>query len=167
MTQFTFAQRPLQAPPTPVTVADIMRLPLITVEQGAHVAAAAYLMKHAGVTALMIRNGNSGEPAGIITEGDIAHAIADGKDMNSVRIHDLMTTRPRVINTAMSVRDAAEVMTTGHFRHLPVVGVAGMVGIVDIIDVCRALIDPAPRTCPATAGLEPHGTSDWKDPSRS
>jgi CBS domain-containing protein len=142
--------RPPSPATLPVTVADIMRPTLITVEQGAHVAAAAYLMKHAGATALMIRNGSSGEPIGIITETDVAHAVADGMDVNSVRIHDLMTTRPMVINIATSVRDAAEVMTSGHFRHMPVVSVAGLVGIVDITDVCRALIDPAPRTFPAT-----------------
>ena len=118
------------------------RSPLTTVEQGAHVAAAAYLMKHAGATALLIRDGHTGQPIGIITEADIAHAVADGKDVNSVRIYDLMTTRPTVISTTTSVRDAANVMTSGHFRHLPVVGDAGLVGIVDITDVCRALIDP-------------------------
>jgi len=32
-------------------------------------------------------------------------------------------------------------MTTRHFRHLPVAGDAGLVGVLDIIDVCRALID--------------------------
>jgi hypothetical protein len=53
-----FAQQSFQAPPTPATVADVMRPPLTTVEKGAHVAAAAYLMKHAGATALMIRDGH-------------------------------------------------------------------------------------------------------------
>jgi CBS domain-containing protein len=32
-------------------------------------------------------------------------------------------------------------MTTGHFRHLPVVDDSGLTGIVDIRDVCRALLD--------------------------
>jgi CBS domain-containing protein len=112
------------------------------------VAAAAYLMKHAGATALLIRDGHTGQPIGIITEADIAHAVADGKDVNSVRIYDLMTTRPTVISTTTSVRDAANVMTSGHFRHLPVVGDAGLVGIVDITDVCRALLSPIPMSSP-------------------
>jgi CBS domain-containing protein len=80
------------------------------------------------------------QPAGIITEADIAHAVADGKDVNSTRIYELMTTRPTVIAATTSVRDAAKVMTKGHFRHLPVVGDAGLVGIVDITDVCLALL---------------------------
>ena len=122
------------------TAADIMRPPLTTVNQNDHVAAAAYLMKHAGTTALMVLDTHADQPAGIITEADIAHAVADGKDVNSTRIHDLMTTRPTVISTTTSVRDAAKVMTSGHFRHLPVVGDAGLVGIVDITDVCLALL---------------------------
>jgi CBS domain-containing protein len=126
----------------PATVGDIMRPPLTTVEQNDHVAAAAYLMKHAGATAVTVLDPRTSEPVGIVTEADIAHAVADGKDVNSTRIYELMTTRPTVINTTTSVRDAAKIMTSGHFRHLPVIGDAGLVGIVDISDVCLALLDP-------------------------
>jgi CBS domain-containing protein len=126
----------------PATAGDIMRPPLTTVEQNDHLAAAAYLMKHAGATAVTVLDARTGEPVGIITEADIAHAVADGKDVNVTRIHALMTTRPTVISATTSVRDAAKVMTSGHFRHLPVVGDAGLVGIVDITDVCRALLGP-------------------------
>jgi CBS domain-containing protein len=126
----------------PATAGDIMRSPLTTVERNDHVAAAAYLMKHAGATAITVLDPRTGEPAGIITEADIAHAVADGKDVNSTRIYELMTARPTVISTTTSVRDAARVMTSGHFRHLPVVDDARLVGIVDISDVCLALLDP-------------------------
>ena len=61
--------------------------------------------------------------------------------MDTTRIQALMTARPTVIDAATSVRDAAKVMASGRFRHLPVVGDAGLVGIVDITDVCRALLD--------------------------
>jgi CBS domain-containing protein len=63
----------------PATAADVMRPPPPTVEQQAHVAAAAYLMKHAGTTALMVLDPQAGQPAGIITEADIARAVADGR----------------------------------------------------------------------------------------
>jgi CBS domain-containing protein len=133
----------------PATAADLMRPPLTTVEPQGHVAAAAYLMKHAGTTALMVLDPQTGQPAGIITEADIAHAVADGKNVNSTRIYEVMTTRPTVINTTTSVRDAARVMTSGHFRHLPVVGDAGLVGIVDITDVCLVLLGPDVSRSPA------------------
>ena len=32
-------------------------------------------------------------------------------------------------------------MTSGRFRHLPVMGGPGLAGIVDITDICRALLD--------------------------
>jgi CBS domain-containing protein len=124
-------------------VEDVMRPQVTTVEAGAHVAAAAYLMNHAGATALMIRDGRTDQPIGIITQADIARAIARAKDANSARVHDVMTTRPAVISTTTSVSDAAQVMAIGRFRHLPVVADGnGPVGIVDLTDVCRALTDP-------------------------
>jgi CBS domain-containing protein len=122
------------------TVADVMRPPLTTVNQHDHVAAAAYLMKHAGTTALLVVDAQSGRPAGVVTEADVSHAIADGKDVNDVWVGAVMTTRPAVVTTA-SIRDAAKLMTARHFRHLPVAGDAGLLGVVDIIDVCRALIN--------------------------
>ena len=122
------------------TVADVMRPPPTTVTQHDHVAAAAYLMKHAGTTALMVVDAQTGQPAGIITQADVARAIADGKDVNDVWVDAVMTTRPAVTTTT-SIRDAANIMTARHFRHLPVAGDAGLLGVVDITDVCRALIN--------------------------
>jgi CBS domain-containing protein len=126
----------------PATVADVMHPPVTTVEQGDHVAAAAYLMKHAGATALMVVDPQTGQPNGIITEADIARVVADGKNVNDVRIHDLMTSEPTVIDATTSIRKAARIMTNGHFRHLPVVDDTGLIGMVDISEVCAALLGP-------------------------
>ena len=120
------------------TVTDVMRPPLTTAGQYDHVAAAAYLMKHTGTTALMVVNAQTGQPVGIITQADVARAIAHGKDLNDIRVHAVMTTRPAV-NSKTSIRDAATIMTTRHFRHLPVTGDVGLLGMIDIADVCRAL----------------------------
>jgi CBS domain-containing protein len=136
------AEAPAHESPAPANVADVMRPPLTTAERNDHVAAAAYLMKRAGTTALVVVDGLTELPVGIITETDIAHAVADGKDVNQARIRDLMTRSPTVISAGASVREAAELMTAGHFRHLPVTGDAGLVGMVDIAEVCRALLGP-------------------------
>jgi predicted transcriptional regulator len=62
-----------------------------TVGQYDHVAAATYLMKHAGTPALTVLDGHqSNQPIGCITETDIAAAMAQGKDLNETRIRDLM-----------------------------------------------------------------------------
>jgi CBS domain-containing protein len=124
-----------------------------------HVAAAAYLMKHARSAALVVlgvRHG--GRLVGVITEADIARAVADGMEVNKTRIHDLLTARPAAIPAAASIRDAARTMVNGGFRQLPV---ADGTGWIDIADVC-GVIDPrlAPgrpdrplaRAQPSTAG---------------
>jgi CBS domain-containing protein len=78
---------------TGVSVADVMRPQLTTVTQYDHAAAASYLMKHTGSTALIVTNAQTGQPVGIITEADIARAVTEGKDLNDVRVQAVMTTR--------------------------------------------------------------------------
>ena len=64
------------------------------VESNAHVAAAEYLMKRAAVTALAVVDGREPEQAvGVITTADVARVIADGKNLNDVRIYQLL--RPK------------------------------------------------------------------------
>jgi len=90
--------RPARAP---ATVADITRPSAATAGGYDHVAAAAYLIKHARPAALAVpgaRHGN--RPIGVITQADIAQAVADGMDVNKTRIHDLLTARPAAIPAA-------------------------------------------------------------------
>ena len=62
-----------------------------TVDQYDHAAAASYLMKHAGTTALGVLDGQRfNQPIGCITETDIAAAMAQGKDLNETRVRDLI-----------------------------------------------------------------------------
>jgi predicted transcriptional regulator len=69
------ADAPAQHPAAPpATVADIMQPPVTAVEQNDHAAAAAYLMKRAGATALIVTKMQTGQPTGIITEADISRA---------------------------------------------------------------------------------------------
>ena len=127
----------------PATVADITRPSPATIGEYDHVAAAAYLMKHARSAALVVLGAQHGNrPIGVITEADIARAVADGMDVNKTRIHDLLTARPAAIPAATSIRDAARTMVNGGFRQLPVTDGTGPIGIVDIADVCGALLGP-------------------------
>ena len=132
-------------PPRPATVAEIMEPALTTAQPTDHVAAAAYLMKHAGTTALVVLDAGTDQPIGILTDTDVTHVVADGKNVNDVRISDVMTPEPTVVGTATGLREAAELMTGGRFRHLPVVNDSGLAGIVDISAICRALLGPGER----------------------
>jgi len=143
--------------PRLATVADVMQPPVTTVEQNDHVAAAAYLMKRANATALIVTQAQTGQPVGIITDADVSHAVADGRNPNDVRIYQLMTADPAVVHTTTSIRDAAKLMTNRRFRHLPVVKDTSLVGIVDITDVCRVLLEAdvsGPPTAEAGHGEE-------------
>src|SRR5690349_2463187 len=101
-------------------------------------------MKHAKSAALVVlgvRHGN--RPIGVITAADIARAVADGMDVNTTRIHELLTARPAAIPAATSIRDAARTIVNGGFRQLPVADSTGRIGILDIADVCGALLAPS------------------------
>ena len=138
-------QRTLLEPPSArATAGDVMRPALTAVEPNDHLAAAAYLMRHAGQTALVVVDDEeTRKPVGLITEADIVRAVADGKDLNDARILILMTSNPTLISAAATIHDAARAMVTGHFRHLPVVGGNDrLVGMVDVLDICAALLEP-------------------------
>jgi CBS domain-containing protein len=127
-----------------------MRPSATTVADTDHVGAAAYLMKHAHTAALLVLDAQHATlPVGIVTEADVARAVADGKDVNEVRIHELMTTPPQTISAAASIRDAAELMLASGLRQLPVADgetkQAGLIGIIDIADVCGTLLGLPPR----------------------
>ncbi len=93
------------------------------------------------MTALVLVDAQTNRPTGLITEADLVQLMADGRDPDVVRIDELMATRLSVIKATASIRDAANTMLAGRFRHLPVIDGAGLVGIVDITDICRALLD--------------------------
>jgi CBS domain-containing protein len=132
--------RPARAP---ATLADITRPSPVTVGEYDHVAAAAYLMKHARSAAVVVVGAQQGNPPiGVITEADIAGAVADGVDVNKTRIHDLLTARPAAIPAATSIRDAARIMVHGGLRQVSVTDGTGWIGIADIADVCGALLGP-------------------------
>jgi len=135
---------PLLPPAATAAVTEVMRSPRTAAGQYDHLAAAAYLMKHTGTTALMVVDAQTGQLAGIITQADITRAIAAGKDLNDARVHAAMTTRPAVTTTT-SLHDAAKIMTASQYRHLPVAGDTGLLGVIDINDVCQALSNAEER----------------------
>ena len=78
---------------------------------------------------------------GIISERDIIHAIAaHGPACLPMAAGDLMTRAVRTATPTTTVAEAMELMTTGRFRHLPVVQGGELVGIISIGDVVKARI---------------------------
>ena len=125
----------------PVRVRELMRPPVVSVERDAHLAAAAYLMKKAGDTALVVVEDEADlRPVAVITDTDIAAAVADGKDPNELRISDLPARQPITVPPEQTAASAATLMVSSRIRHLPVVESGRLVGMVDIVDACRGLM---------------------------
>ena len=121
-----------------------MRPPATTVEPRAHLAAAAYLMRTSGDSALVVtRDDRTRAPLGVITDWDITQAVADGRDLEQVRISDLLEGGTVDDAPDTPVGDAARLMLDEAIHHLLVVDDGGLVGIIDMTDVCRALMGPA------------------------
>src|SRR4051794_2838136 len=132
------------APSTPAaTVGDVMRPAITTVETRAHLAAAAYLMKHRGDSALVVTTDDEQRrPLAIITDADISQAVADGRDVERTRIEDLPRSAPVCVGTTTSPEEALRTMLLHRVNHLPVTDGGRLLGIVDLADLCRVLMPP-------------------------
>lgn len=130
------------APRSPeIPVGAVMQPPVTTVEIDAHLAGAAYLMKHQGASALLVvSDDDPGELRAIITISDIAHAIADGRNPETTRISELCTSSPLTVDRTVPVMEAAREMLSHHIEHLPVTDQGRLVGIVDLADLCRPVL---------------------------
>jgi CBS domain-containing protein len=79
--------------------------------------------------------------AGIITERDILHALAEDKDMDDTTVDQVMT--PDVVSgePGWDITRAVKVMTDGGFRHLLVMELNDPVGIVSLRDLMQAMVE--------------------------
>lgn len=78
--------------------------------------------------------------SGIFTERDVLRAAASGRDLSSARVVDWMTNDPVTVEGGMDAEEAAELMMSNGFRHLPVVEGQTLLGIVSLRDVLRTRI---------------------------
>jgi signal-transduction protein with cAMP-binding, CBS, and nucleotidyltransferase domain len=124
-----------------LTVGDLVRPAVTSVERDAHLAAATYLFKKAGDNALVVIDDSADRvPLTVITDSEVAQAVADGRDPNEIRISDLVRRDPMTLSPATGVAVAAELMLSSGVMYMPVVDGNRLLGIVDISDVCRGLL---------------------------
>lgn len=137
----TDVETPLPSPALAATVGEVMRRATTSVESGAHLAGAAYLMKRSGDSALVITTNEADpRPLAVLTDTDISQAVADGRNLEETRISDLPRRDPVLVEPGTDVVSAARTMLLHHIHHLPVVDNGRLVGIVDMSDVCAPLI---------------------------
>jgi CBS domain-containing protein len=86
--------------------------------------------------------GADGAVLGILSERDIVRAVAEaGQAGLDEPVSRRMTARVTTCTEAMSIESAMEIMTTGKFRHLPVVEEGRLSGIISIGDVVKRHIE--------------------------
>ena len=110
---------------------------VLTIEPNAPLAAATKLMSERRFGALVV-TGADHRIVGIISERDIVRALgAGGAQVLDAPVAEVMTRKVVTCSEADTVGAIMERMTTGKFRHVPVLEQDQMVGIVSIGDVVK------------------------------
>jgi CBS domain-containing protein len=116
-----------------IQVGDIMTTEVLTTSAERPVAEVTGMMVKARVGSAVVMEGSW--LAGILTERDVLRAAASGSDLTKAPVSEWMTRNPRTATPNTTVGEAAEVMLTNGFRHLPVVEGRELKGMISIRDV--------------------------------
>lgn len=120
--------------PARETVGQVMRPPR-TIEAHAHLAAAAYLIKHFHDSALVVVAEDTEEPVATVTDTDITRAVADGRNLENTRVDQVVTVQPVTVDADALAGDVAQFMLSRGVHNLPVVEGRRLVGIVELADL--------------------------------
>jgi len=119
-------------------IRDVMeREALIIAPPETTVSRASELMARRKVGAVMVTENQ--RLVGIFTERDVVfRVIAEGRDVQTTRLADVMTASPQTVDPDKSFGYALLVMYENGFRHLPVIENGKLVGVVS----SRNALDP-------------------------
>jgi CBS domain-containing protein len=110
---------------------------VVSVEPSASLADAVRLLAGKRIGAAVIL-GADRRIAGIISERDIVRVLAErGADVLDEPVSQTMTRKVETCNESETVSSLMERMTSGKFRHMPVVDRGRVVGIVSIGDIVK------------------------------
>ena len=110
---------------------------LVTASPETTVSKAAKLMAKRKVGAVMVVEER--RLVGIFTERDaVFRVIAPGRDSQTTRLADVMTTAPKTVDPDKSFGYALLMMHENGFRHVPVIEDGGLIGVVS----ARDALDP-------------------------
>jgi CBS domain-containing protein len=133
-------------------VRDGMSSVVLTVNPGHSLRDASCLMAERRVGAAVVIDNEQPGP-GIITERDVLQAIAGGKEPDSERVADHLSSDLTFAAPDWSLERAAEAMVRGGFRHLIVVDGGEMRGILSMRDIVRCWVrDGATSELPSDLG---------------
>lgn len=110
---------------------------VVTIEPGASLGDAAKLLSAKRIGAALVL-GADFRLVGIVSERDIVRALAEcGATALDEPLSKVMTRNVETCNESETIGNIMERMTTGKFRHVPVVDRGRLVGIVSIGDVVK------------------------------
>ena len=114
---------------------------VVTIAPDATIAAATALLRAKGIGALVV-SADGATVAGILSERDIVHALAErGAALLDLPVAALMTRHVFTCKPGDSIAELMAEMTQHRIRHLPVVENGRLVGIVSIGDVVKNRLD--------------------------
>ena len=123
-----------------MTVSDIMKKKLETIEETASVQQTAGKMKEKNASSLLVVDGN-GKPQGLVTERDLARKVCVNRlPANEVTNKEIMSSPLITISSDSSPSAAADMMLQHNVRHLLVVDKTNInrpIGIVTPLDFTR------------------------------
>ena len=109
------------------------------ISRGDTVRAAVRKMNTHGIGALVVMQGD--HVIGVFTERDVLSRVVDeGRDPKATAIEAVMTTDISFGSPETSVAQAMELMTSGRFRHLPILEGEKLIGMISIGDLLRWLM---------------------------
>ena len=118
---------------------------IVGIEPTATLSAAAQVLARHRIGALVIR-GAGGRLAGILSERDIVRALAEhGAAALGLPVGQTMTREVETCGEDDTVAAIMERMTTGKFRHMPVLRNGKLAGLISIGDVVKQRVEEIER----------------------
>jgi len=103
------------------TVSSLKPSQAVILPENAKVLEAAQMMTAKGIDCVLIIN-DENMLSGIITDKDLSfRVVAEGRDVNTTCLKEVMTPNPISVGVHTSASDALQKMVTGRFRHLPII----------------------------------------------
>jgi len=115
-----------------------MSTAVLTTHARATVGEVAQAMRGRGVGCIVVLAEAEGQIAGVFTERDLLmQVVGKGLDPSRTMVGDVMTRKVTTLDAATTISEAAELVNTRGFRHVPVVAGGKLAGIISMRDLFR------------------------------
>jgi len=121
-----------------VALAEVMTKEVVSLPPDSTVSDAARVMVRGGFGSVVIVQGRM--LLGILTERDVLRAAAEEDDLRAARVDQWMTEDPDTALPDLDSEEAASLMLSRGYRHLPVEVDGELLGMVSLRDVLSARI---------------------------